>query len=190
MGKLHNLPLGGQEVCPRSEQQTLFLASISKSCSHSGHFSTSCSWRHSPHLWPCLLPPGTGPLICISLHSNKSNYLFQWLPVLWNYEAMIDLPGNSCRGPAGNVLMVAALNKLCASKPALILTETAPICSRELQNSYPILVLKFFIIFVSPYVKPERRSKQYVGRQVTYNSTSCLSSERRVIAILFALLLA
>lgn len=100
-----------------------------------------------PHPWPCLLPPITGPLACIFFHSNKSNYLFQWLPVLWKNEAMIELPGNRYRGPAGNVLMVAALNKLCASKLALIFTETAPICSRELQNSYPILVLKFFIIY-------------------------------------------
>lgn len=148
MGKLHNLPQGRQGVSPRSEQQILSLASISKSCSHPGHFfSTSCPWPLSPHLQPCLLPPISGPLICVSLHSNKSNYLFQWLPVLWNYEAMIELPGKRYRGPAGKVLMVAALNKLCAPKLALIFTQTAPICSRELQNSYLILVLKFFMIF-------------------------------------------
>lgn len=98
---------------------------------------------------------------------------------------MIELPGKRYQGPDGSVLMAAALNKLWASKLALIFTETAPLCSRELQNSCPILVLKFFISFVSPYVKLEPRSKQYVGRQVIYNSTSGLSAEKRVIATLF-----
>lgn len=113
---LHNLPLGWQSLSQASAREPFSSPIIGKLCSNPGQLFTSCPGPFSSHLLSSTHVPLIAVLlVCSYLCSIKSNYLFKWLPVHSNYDAMIDLSGNRYRNPAGNVLVVILLNKLHAS---------------------------------------------------------------------------